>query len=73
LRLALVSFEYVGPLNGGGIGTYVRNAAQMLADRGYDVEVFCAGDDAVAQDSSGVRVTSIAASRDAAIAGALLC
>lgn len=37
MRIAFVSFEYTEP---GGIGTYVRNAATMLAARGHQVEVF---------------------------------
>lgn len=44
MRIAFISYEYAGGLNGGGIGTYTRNAAAMLAGRGHDVEVFTSGD-----------------------------
>jgi glycogen synthase len=40
LRIALVSFE---GLAGGGIATYVRGAAHMLAAAGHEVEVFTSG------------------------------
>lgn len=40
MRIALVSYEFVGTSASGGIGTYTRNAAEMLANRGHDVEVF---------------------------------
>jgi glycogen(starch) synthase len=40
VRLAFVSYEYAGTAAGGGIGTYVRGAAAMMAARGHDVEVF---------------------------------
>jgi len=40
VRLALVSYEFAGTAAGGGIGTYVRGAAAMMAARGHQVEVF---------------------------------
>lgn len=40
MRIALVSYEYPPETGFGGIGTYTRQAAQMLADRGHSVEVF---------------------------------
>jgi glycogen(starch) synthase len=40
VRLALVSYEFAGTATGGGIGTYVRGAAAMMAARGHEVEVF---------------------------------
>lgn len=40
MRIALVSYEFAGIAGGGGIGTYVRNAARMLTDRGHEIEVF---------------------------------
>lgn len=40
MRIALVSFE---GLAGGGIATYVRGAARMLAAAGHDVEIFTGG------------------------------
>jgi glycosyltransferase involved in cell wall biosynthesis len=43
MRIAFVSYEYAGGANGGGIGTYVRNASAMLATRGHRVEVFTSG------------------------------
>jgi glycosyltransferase involved in cell wall biosynthesis len=62
MRIAFISYEYAGSASGGGIGTYVRNAARMLADRGHQVEVFCAGDrDGRAMDA-GVVVSTIVVS-----------
>lgn len=43
MRIALISYEYEGGEYSGGIGTYVRNAAYMLASRGHAVEVFTSG------------------------------
>lgn len=40
MRIAFVSYEFAGTAAGGGIGTYVRGAAAMLAARGHEVEVF---------------------------------
>lgn len=42
MRIALVSFEYAGAATGGGIGTYMRNVADMMTARGHEVEVFTA-------------------------------
>lgn len=42
MRIGLVSFEYPPDTANGGIATYVRQAARMLAERGHSVEVFCA-------------------------------
>jgi glycogen synthase len=43
MRIALVSAEYVGDAFSGGIGTYMRNTANMMARRGHSVEVFSGG------------------------------
>jgi glycogen synthase len=40
MRIGLISYEYEGHAASGGIGTYVRNAAVLLAGRGHEVEVF---------------------------------
>ena len=40
MRAALISYEYAGTSGGGGIGTYVRNTAAMLAEGGHEVHVF---------------------------------
>lgn len=42
MRLALVSYEFAGTASGGGIGTYSRGVAAMMAARGHEVEVFTA-------------------------------
>lgn len=39
-----MTYEYAGRAGGGGIGTYVRNAAAALAARGHAVEVFTVGE-----------------------------
>lgn len=40
MRIALVSYEYPPDTGFGGIGTYTKQAAHMLAGRGHSVEVF---------------------------------
>ena len=40
MRIAFISYEYFGVAEGGGIGTYVRFASEMLAQRGHSVAVF---------------------------------
>jgi glycosyltransferase involved in cell wall biosynthesis len=42
MRIAFVSYEYPPDTAFGGIATYVRQAARMLAHRGHEVEVFTA-------------------------------
>jgi glycogen(starch) synthase len=56
VRIAFVSREYAGVGSGGGIGTYVRNAARMLATRGHDIEVFTEGKPAGTRTESGIRI-----------------
>lgn len=63
LHIGFISYEYHGTATGGGIGTYVRNAARMLADLGHQIEVFCAGDRDGRTIEAGVAVTSILAPR----------
>lgn len=63
MHIALISFEYAGTAHGGGIGTYVRNAARMLAGLGHDVEVFCAGDGELPASEDGIRVETVIAER----------
>ena len=43
LHIAFISYEYPPDTAAGGIATYVKQAAQMLAGRGHAVEVFAAG------------------------------
>ncbi len=45
MNIALISFEFAGSASSGGIGTYLRNAAQMLVQRGHKVEVFTGGEE----------------------------
>ncbi|MCB0644814.1 MAG: glycosyltransferase, partial [Phaeodactylibacter sp.] len=40
MRIGLISYEYPQETGFGGIGTYVHQAAQMLAERGHEVDVF---------------------------------
>jgi glycosyltransferase involved in cell wall biosynthesis len=42
VRIAFVTYEFAGVASGGGIGTYVRHAASMMAARDHQVEVFTA-------------------------------
>jgi glycosyltransferase involved in cell wall biosynthesis len=57
VRIALISFEYP-PETLGGIGTYARHAAAMLAKRGHDVTVFSgtAGNSPSAENRQGIFV-----------------
>ena len=43
LHIAFISYEYPPDTAAGGIATYVKHAAGMLAGRGHAVEVFTAG------------------------------
>jgi glycogen synthase len=61
LRIALLSREFPSSVLRGGIGTYMQNLADMLAARGHNVEVFCAGSSTEYYTlANGVRVNSIA-------------
>lgn len=42
LKISFISYEYPPDTGGGGIGTYVKQASEMLAKRGHVVEVFSA-------------------------------
>lgn len=64
MRIAFVSYEYAGIAEGGGIGTYVRQTAAMLAARGHSVEVFTSWSDARLDDGGDIRVTQIRAPRE---------
>lgn len=68
MRIAFVSFEYAGSPGGGGIGTYVRNAAAMLASRGHEVEVFC-GQGQPSPSGASVTVLPVGASAETFAAG----
>lgn len=65
MRIALMSFEYAGTVNNGGIGTYTRNAARMLADAGHNVEVFTAGANAMSTETDGLVVNQVDCDRAA--------
>jgi glycosyltransferase involved in cell wall biosynthesis len=65
LKIALISNEYAGVANSGGIGTYMRNTAQMLARRGHSVEVFTGGTEARSVDvESGLTVHFVPSNRN---------
>lgn len=42
MRIAFISYEFPPDTGYGGIGTYVFQASALLAERGHEVEVFCA-------------------------------
>ena len=63
MRIGLISYEFVGDRVGGGIGTYVRNAAEMLARRGHNVEIFTSGTGATLSCKSGSAVHPVTAAR----------
>ncbi|MFO0848057.1 MAG: glycosyltransferase family 4 protein [Gemmataceae bacterium] len=62
MKVAFVSYE-CPPEAGGGIGTYIQQAADMLAARGHRVEVFAGSGDRAGVDDrpNGVRVHRVAA------------
>lgn len=64
MRIAFVSYEYAG-ISQGGIGTYVRNAAAMLAARGHAVEVFTSSEGGIVdgRTDSGVHLWGVDARR----------
>ncbi len=65
MKIALVSYEFAGIATAGGIGTYMRNSAQMLARRGHSVEVFTSGNAArSALVESGLTVHIVPSSRE---------
>ena len=66
MRIALISYEYAGVSGGGGIGTYVRNAAAILVGGGHSVHVFTSGE-ANSREELGHRltITTLAGPRDA--------
>lgn len=43
MHIAFISYEYPPDTAVGGIATYVKQAASLLASRGHDIEVFAAG------------------------------
>ncbi|HEX4132683.1 MAG TPA: glycosyltransferase family 4 protein [Pirellulales bacterium] len=53
LRIAFVSYEYSSGAGGGGIATYVRQAAAMLGRRGHEVEVFTGSRSATSSTNDG--------------------
>lgn len=56
MRIALISYEFAGTATGGGIGTYARGAAAMMAARGHHVEVFTSAPDDSRSLPAGVVV-----------------
>ncbi len=63
MKIALVSYECPPETGGGGIGTYVANAAQMLAGRGHHVEIFAGGEEpSVETATAGVQINRVGCS-----------
>jgi glycosyltransferase involved in cell wall biosynthesis len=60
MNISIISYEYPPDTGGGGIGTYAKNAARMLAERGHSVEVFAGGEEASERETpNGARVHRI--------------
>ncbi|MCP4309314.1 MAG: glycosyltransferase family 4 protein [bacterium] len=64
MRIALVSREYVGVGHGGGIGTYMRNTAAMLAAFGHQAEVFTVAENDLVEPPEGVSVHKVFGPRE---------
>lgn len=63
MRIGLVSAEYHGHAQSGGIGTYMRNVATMLSDRGHSIEVFTSGPNDIAYLArQNLRINAVATS-----------
>lgn len=72
MRIALISAEFAGTALSGGIGTYMRNAAKMLINRGHNVEVFTAGtENTIATMLNGVCVSTVVCSNREDFAAAI--
>ncbi len=72
MHIALISHEYPPDTAVGGIATYVKQAAAMLAGRGHKVEVFCASGTRKGTTEYGLLVSSRSPEKVAAAAIALL-
>jgi glycogen(starch) synthase len=61
MKIAFISYEYPPDTGGGGIATYVEQAAKMLQNRGTLVEVFTASHyrSGVEIEASGVKIHRI--------------
>jgi glycosyltransferase involved in cell wall biosynthesis len=61
VNIALVSYEFPPETGGGGIGTYVANAARMLHAHGHRVAVFAGGESTrTTRTDAGVPVHRVA-------------
>ena len=61
MKIAFISYHYPPDTGGGGIATYVNQAANMLQNRGNQVEVFIASHNrsGVEIEASGIRIHRI--------------
>jgi glycogen(starch) synthase len=72
MRIAFISHEFP-PNTGGGIGTYLRQVAPLLAAAGHDVEVFAGGREAATlRESPTLVIHRIACATSPAFAEAVL-
>lgn len=63
MKIWFISSEYP-PMFGGGIGTYVKNAADSAAEAGHEVVVFTRGEsDSVIAEDNGVSVVRLKTGR----------
>jgi glycosyltransferase involved in cell wall biosynthesis len=56
MKIAFISYECLPDTGGGGIGTYIPEASQMLARRGHHVEVFAGSPTRQGTEETGVGV-----------------
>src|SRR5262245_17057102 len=64
MNIALVSYEFDAVNPSGGIGTYMRNIARMLAKRGHKVAVFTSGSSQRQENYEGATIFQVPSGRE---------
>lgn len=59
MRIAFISYEYPNNSHSGGIGTYIHQTSNLLADRGHDIMVFTCGKRSSYVTDRGVNIIEV--------------
>jgi len=59
MRIAFISYEYPNNSHSGGIGTYIHQTSNLLADRGHDITVFTCGKRSSYVTDRGVNIIEV--------------